>query len=124
MCDLWRNFSTIVDYLKSVKNLRFGSIPTFVLEEVVNAAVTENPYNSFTNLELISAKNLFEEESDIKECRLSFLDQFQALSQLKSLQLNCKNGFIADDNTIDLLTTVFSSMSLQTLVLTSLKGFI
>jgi hypothetical protein len=121
---LWRNFSTIVDYLKSVKNLRFGSIPTFVLEEVVNAAVTENPYNSFTNLELISAKNLFEEESDIKECRLSFLDQFQALSQLKSLQLNCKNGFIADDNTIDLLTTVFSSMSLQTLVLTSLKGFI
>ena len=66
LCDLWRNFATIVDYLKSVKKLKFGSIPTFVLKEVVNAAVTKNPSNCFNNLELISVKNVFEEKSHIK----------------------------------------------------------
>jgi hypothetical protein len=123
LCELWHNFSSLVDYIKSVKKLKFGSIPTFVLEEIVMAAVTENPYNSFSNLELISVKNLFEEKSDIKECRLTFLDQFYELTQLKTLQLNCKNGFIADNSTIELLSNVFSKMkSLQSLVLTSLKG--
>ena len=123
LCEFWRNFSQIVDYLKSVRHLRFGTIPTFVLEEIANAAVTENPYNSFNNLEELTVKNCFEEESDIKECRLSFLADFHALQSLKSLHLNCKNGFIADDNAIELLTDVFKQMpSLETLVLTSLKG--
>ena len=123
LCDFWRNFSQIVDYLKSVRHLRFGTIPTFVLEEIANAAVTENPYNSFSILEELTVKNCFEEESDIKECRLSFLADFQSLQALKSLHLNCKNGFIADDNTIELLESVFREMpSLTTLVLTSLKS--
>jgi hypothetical protein len=43
---------------------------------------------------------------------------------LKTLQVNSKNGFVAEnDAVIQLVTRVFSQMTnLETLVLTSLKG--
>ncbi|CAG2118067.1 unnamed protein product, partial [Medioppia subpectinata] len=123
LCDFWRNFSTIVDYIKSVRTLRFGAIPTFVLEEVVNAAVTDNPYNSFAHLETLSVRHCFEEESESKQCSLHFLSDFQTLKALKHLHVNSKNGFSGDADSVQLLSNVFSEMALQSLVMTSLKDF-
>ncbi|CAG2181015.1 unnamed protein product, partial [Oppiella nova] len=123
VCDFWRNFAAIVDYIKSVRRLRFGSIPTFVVEEVVNSAVTENPYNSFHNLEHLSIRNCFDEDSEHKHCSLHFLSDLQALRSLRHLVVNSKNGFVGDNDTVALLSHVFAQMELQTLVLTSLKDF-
>ncbi|XP_054153843.1 uncharacterized protein LOC128952467 [Oppia nitens] len=121
--DFWRNFGQLVDYIRSVRTLRFGTVPTFVLEEVVSAAETENPYNSFSFLERISVKNAFDEESDGKPVSLHFLSSFAALKALTDLSLNSKVGFSCEDRIEDLLKTVFESMHLERLVLTSLKDF-
>ena len=107
LCDFLPIFSQIVDCLKSVGHSRFGTIPTFILEEIANAAVTENPYNSFTILEELTVKNCFEEEFDIKEW-LFFLADLKSLQALNSMHLNRKNGLIPDDNAIELLESVFS----------------
>lgn len=123
ICDTYRNFSNIIDYLKSVKRLRFGTIPTFVLQEIINAAVLENCYNSFTNLEVLIVKNLFDEEVDLKSCHLNFLEDFGSLSQLKLLHLQSKYGFAAEENSSSLLHDTFASLvNLESLILPSLKG--
>jgi len=93
------------------------------LEEVVNAAVTDNPYNSFANLEHLSVRNCFEEEREGQQCALHFLSDFQALRSLRSLSFGAKNGFQGDADSVSLLSSVFSQMALESLQLCSLKDF-
>jgi len=90
--ETWRNFSSIIDYLKPIKHLRFGWVPLFVIEDIINAAVDENCYNSFSSLETLEVKNLYEEDSSSKQCNLGFIEQIGCLGSLKSLKLDCKHG--------------------------------
>ena len=94
-----------------------------MLEEVSAAAITDNPYNSFSALEELSVKNVLDEEQPQRETSLAFLQDFHALSNLKTLSLGSKTGFAAEEGTADLLSDVFSRMpNLETLHLTALKG--
>lgn len=123
LSDFWRNFAAIVDYLKSVRTLRFGSVPHLVLEEISSAAITENPYNSFSLLQVLEAKNLMDEDQPHKEVSLAFLKDFHALEQLHTLSLGSRAGFRPEEDTVDLLQDVFSRMpALTTLSLLNLKG--
>ncbi|RWS10878.1 ras-related protein Rab-1A-like protein [Dinothrombium tinctorium] len=124
LCDTWRNFSSIIDYLRSVKHLKFGSIPTFVIEELLNAAVTENCYNSFSALETLIVKNIFEEESKSSQCRLEFLEHIGFLPQLQTLHLECKQGFAGNESSAELLNEAFATLpGLVTLIIPCIKGF-
>ncbi|RWS28340.1 ras-related protein Rab-1A-like protein, partial [Leptotrombidium deliense] len=124
LCETWRNFSSIIDFLRSVKHLKFGTIPTFVIEELLNAAVTENCYNSFSNLETLVAKNVFEEETKTSQCFLNFLEQIGFLPNLTTLHVECKQGFAGDESSADLLNEAFATLpGLRTLIIPCIKGF-
>lgn len=95
-CEFWREFNCIVDYMKSVCTLKFGCVPSSVIGEVINAAVTQNCYNSFSDLTTLSVKNIFDEDSSTRECNLSILKNVHKLPKLTNLIINCRAGFKYD----------------------------
>ncbi|XP_074604244.1 uncharacterized protein LOC141857651 [Brevipalpus obovatus] len=125
LTDMWLGFADITDYLKSVKVLRFGTVPSFVLQEIVNALSTDNPYNSYSNLETLEVKNLCDDDSSVKTCSFTLLDQLSALPSLQSLQLDSKCGMrLSPEMNIDTLTHTFSKLTnLKSLALTTLRNF-
>ncbi|XP_015788209.1 uncharacterized protein LOC107365251 [Tetranychus urticae] len=124
LSEMWSNFATITDYLKSIKHIQFGTVPTSVIEEIINAAVTENCYNSFSNLETLSVRHLFEDDSAFQSCNLSILENIAYLSSLQHLRVDCKYGLIVNPEDSDLLDRIFAPMTnLKSLSMTTLKGF-
>ncbi|KAI1284940.1 hypothetical protein HDE_12333 [Halotydeus destructor] len=124
--DTWKQFSSIVDFLKSVNRLQFGIIPAFVIEEIIGAALNQNPYNSFAKLESLVVKNVYDSEATNgdanKAVAIGFLKDLSIISGLKTLHIASKSGLNVDGQH-DLLETIFSGLKqLTSLSLPNLKA--
>lgn len=115
----WRQFTTIIPCLTSVRALKFGTIPSFVLQELITT--TEAQPSLLAKLESLSITNLID-ESNSTEVWL----QLASFSKLKSLQIDSLNGFTqlsTEEKFENFLNTLAQLNQLRSFACTSFKNF-
>lgn len=134
----WRNFSSLHSRLSNVKALKFGTVPLFVLQEMVQLVAEEEAADPFANLKLFSISNLIDEKRNEEPVLLT--DVVPVLGKFKDvevLSVNSSNGFVASeddtgesDETVksnrkelvqSMATTLSSYKNLKSLSLLSIK---
>lgn len=122
--EMWSNFNSILENLKCVKTLRFGTVPKSIIETIICSAANGEPFYSFSNLETLHVRNLCHDDISNRPCSLSILSEMENLLALKHLKLDCKFGLsIQDDADSKVLEVAFSKLSnLHSLSITTLKG--
>lgn len=119
----WNGFEQILPEISEIESLRFGSVPLFIIENLMNSFEKQ----SFSRIHTLIVSNIFDTtDSNQQFCTLKFLSKISSINQsLKTLKLNSNNGLILSTN--DQQSTVFSALKqltrLQTFECLSLKNF-
>lgn len=138
MITFWRNFSSLHPRLSNVRALKFGTVPLFVMQEMVQLVAEEAAADPFASLKLLSISNIIDEKRNEEPVLLTDIVQvLKRFKDVESLSVNSSNGFVAsedDDDESDetvksnrkelvqsLATTLSSYKNLKSLSLLSIK---
>ena len=103
----WRNFSTLHEHMSNLKMLKFGTVPLFVLQEMVQlpvVATEEDEVVPLGKLKVLSVVNLIDEKRSEEPVHLKdVVPVLERFSHVEAVSLNSNNGFVVleDDGEVD-----------------------
>lgn len=121
ICQFWKGFQQILPEIDQIESLKFGSVPMFVIEDLLNSTEKQ----PLSKIHTLVVSNLFDEADPNQSCSLKFLSKIVSThNSLKSLQLDSNNGLVlTEDDQQSILSALKQLSKLHTFECVSLKDF-
>ncbi|KAH7638599.1 ras-related protein rab-1a-like protein [Dermatophagoides farinae] len=95
ICHFWKGFQQILPEIDNIELLKFGSVPLFVIDDILNA-MEKQPW---TRIHTLIVSNLFDNVDPNQSCSIKFLSKIASINNsLKLLKFDSNNGFVLHDD--------------------------